>query len=74
MTVFRWADFETAAPELAAQGRELIARFGFVLVGTIRRDGTPRISPVEARVVQGHLMLVMIRGTHKARDVMRDSR
>jgi len=72
--VFRWADFESAAPELAAQGRELIDRQGFVLLGTIRRDGTPRISPVEARVVQGHLMLVMIRGTHKAHDVLRDAR
>jgi len=72
--VFGWADFESAAPELAAQGRELIDRQGFVLLGTIRRDGTPRISPIEARVVQGHLMLVMIRGTHKARDVLRDSR
>jgi hypothetical protein len=72
--VFRWADFESATPELAAQARELIDRSGFVLVGTIRRDGAPRISPVEARVVQGHLMLVMIRGTHKARDVLRDSR
>jgi hypothetical protein len=72
--VFRWADFESAAPELAARGRELIDRSGFVLLGTIRRDGTPRISPVEARVVQGHLMLVMIRGTHKARDVLRDPR
>ena len=72
--MFRWADFESVAPELAAQGRELIDRQGFVLLGTIRRDGTPRISPVEARVVQGHLMLVMIRGTHKAHDVLRDSR
>jgi hypothetical protein len=59
---------------LAARGRELIDRFGYVLVGTIRRDGTPRISPVEARVVQGQLMLVMIRDTHKARDVLRDPR
>jgi pyridoxamine 5'-phosphate oxidase-like protein len=74
LTVFRWADFERAAPDLAAQGCALIERFGFVLAGTIRRDGTPRISPVEARVVQGNLMLVMIRGTHKARDVVRDSR
>jgi len=74
LTVLRWADFEGAAPDLAVQARELIDRSGFVLVGTIRRDGTPRISPVEARVVQGHLMLVMIRGTHKARDLLRDSR
>jgi Pyridoxamine 5'-phosphate oxidase len=72
--VFTWADFEQAAPELAARGRELIDRFGYVLLGTIRRDGTPRISPVEARVVRGRLMVVMIRDTHKARDVLRDPR
>jgi hypothetical protein len=72
--VFCWADLETAAPQLAARGRELIDRFGYVLLGTIRRDGTPRISPVEARVVEGQLMIVMIRGTHKARDVLRDPR
>jgi hypothetical protein len=69
-----WADFETAAPMLAAQGRELIERFRFVLVGTIRSDGTPRISPVEARIVRGHLMLVMIPDTLKARDLLRDPR
>lgn len=70
--MFRWIDFEAAAPEVAAQGRELIERFRFVLVGTIRQDGTPRISPVEAHIVRGHLMLVMIPGTLKARDLLRD--
>ena len=59
--MFQWANFEAAAPLLAAHGRELIERFRFVLVGTIRSDGTPRISPVEAHIVRGHLMLVMIR-------------
>ena len=54
--------------------RELIERFRFVLVGTIRSDGTPRISPVEAHIVGGHLMLVMIPGTLKARDLLRDPR
>jgi len=72
--MFRWTDFETAAPELAAQGCELIERFRFVLVGTIRQDGTPRISPVEAHLVRGHLMLVMIADTLKARDLLRDPR
>ncbi|HLG78000.1 MAG TPA: pyridoxamine 5'-phosphate oxidase family protein [Ktedonobacteraceae bacterium] len=73
-TMFPWANLEAAAPILAAQGRELIEHFRFVLVGTMRRDGTPRISPVEARLVQGHLMLVMIPDTLKARDLLRDSR
>jgi hypothetical protein len=72
--MFTWANFEAAAPLLAAQGRELIERFRFVLVGTIRRDGTPRISPVEAHIVRGHMMLVMIPGTLKARDLLRDPR
>ena len=72
--MFHWADFEAAAPELAAQGRELIERFRFVLAGTIRRDGTPRISPVETHIVSGHLMLVMISGTRKAGDLLRDPR
>ncbi len=72
--MFQWANFEAAASTLAAQGRELIERFRFVLVGTIRSDGTPRISPVEAHIVRGHLMLVMIPGTLKARDLLRDPR
>lgn len=72
--MLRWADFEPAAPEVAARGHQLIERFRFVLAGTIRRDGTPRISPVEAHLVRGHLMLVMISGTLKARDLLRDQR
>jgi hypothetical protein len=74
MGSLRWAEFAAAAPELAAQGRVLIERFGFVIVGTICADGTPRISPVAAHLVSGDLILVMIPGTHKARDVVRDNR
>jgi Pyridoxamine 5'-phosphate oxidase len=69
-----WADFEAAAPELAAESRELIERFGYLFVGTIRRDGTPRISPVEANVVGDHLMLVLMAGTLKVGDLVRDPR
>src|SRR5260370_1055749 len=74
MGSLRWAGFEAAASELAAQRRALIECFGFVLAGTIRADGTPRISPVAAHLVSGNLMLVMIPGTQKAREVLRDSR
>jgi Pyridoxamine 5'-phosphate oxidase len=72
--VFSWAHFEAAAPEVAAAGREQIERFHYLYLGTIRKDGTPRISPVEAHLVRGHLMLVMIAGTLKARDLRRDPR
>jgi hypothetical protein len=69
-----WADFETGAPELGRAARGLIERFGFVFAGTVRRDGAPRISPVEAHIVRAQLMLVMIAASHKARDLDRDPR
>jgi hypothetical protein len=72
--VLRWSDFAASAPEVAQPVLALIKRHGFVFAGTIRRDGTPRISPVEAHVVRDELMLVMIEGTLKARDLMRDPR
>jgi hypothetical protein len=70
----RWADFEAAAPELASLGRERLEGLGFALVGTIRRDGTPRISPVEVRFVQGELAMNMVSDSLKARDLDRDPR
>jgi Pyridoxamine 5'-phosphate oxidase len=70
----RWADFEEAAPELAALGRERIERFGFAFIGTIRKDGGPRVTPVELHLVAGDLALCMIPGSLKARDLLRDPR
>jgi hypothetical protein len=69
-----WAELEAAAPELAGPARALIERFRFVLLGTIRRDGTPRISPLEAHIVRGRLTHCLIARTLKARDVRRDPR
>jgi hypothetical protein len=70
----RWAEFEAAAPELAALGRERIERFGFVFLGTIRKDGGPRINPVEAHFVGDELTHALMRGSVKARDLLRDPR
>jgi Pyridoxamine 5'-phosphate oxidase len=70
----RWIGFETGVPELGRVARSLIEGPGFVYAGTVRRDGGPRISPVEARIVRGHLMLVMIAASQKARDLGRDPR
>jgi Pyridoxamine 5'-phosphate oxidase len=70
----RWADFDVAAPRLAAVGIRMLLGPGVVLVGTIRRDGTPRISPVEPFVLDGELWLSMLWGSHKAADLARDPR
>jgi predicted pyridoxine 5'-phosphate oxidase superfamily flavin-nucleotide-binding protein len=72
--VLTWAEFERAAPEIAAHGRGLIERFQFVLVGTLTKDGSPRINPCEAYVIDGHLLVNMIPQSLKALDLLRDPR
>jgi hypothetical protein len=47
---------------------------GVLLVVTIRKDGTPRLSPVEPFILDGDLWLSMMWLSHKARDLLRDDR
>lgn len=70
----RWADFERAAPELAALGLEGFREQNLCLVGTLRADGWPRISPVEVYVANGDLMLGMMPSSRKVADLRRDPR
>jgi hypothetical protein len=70
----RWEELEAAAPELASHGREVIDQFGFVFVGTLRRDGGPRVNPAEAHLVEGELCLSMLPRSLKALDLLRDPR
>ena len=70
----RWATFESAAPVLASFGRERILATGILLLGTLRADGWPRISPCEAYLVNEELLLGMMPGSKKVHDLKRDSR
>ena len=69
-----WAEFETAAPELAQLGRTIFERDEVALIGTIRRDGSPRISPCEPDISNGRLYFGMIWQSYKALDLLRDPR
>ena len=69
-----WSEFEKAAPEIAQLGEERFDRSGVVLVGTVRKDGSPRISPVEPLITQGQLFLGMMWRSKKALDLIRDPR
>jgi hypothetical protein len=40
-----WGALEAAAPEIARLGRERLHAAGVALLGTLRRDGSPRITP-----------------------------
>jgi hypothetical protein len=65
---------ERAQPRLAGLARARLVGPGVVLVGTARRDGTPRISPVEPFLLDGELWLSMMWRSAKARDLLRDPR
>jgi pyridoxamine 5'-phosphate oxidase-like protein len=70
----RWDAFEAACPALAALGLERMEPNHLCFVGTLRRDGSPRISPVEPYFVDGELMIGMMWRSKKALDLLRDPR
>ncbi|MGH9429051.1 MAG: pyridoxamine 5'-phosphate oxidase family protein, partial [Terriglobia bacterium] len=70
----RWAEFTAACPELAEMAQRRFVRDQLVLVGTLRTDGWPRISPCEVDIAAGHLFLGMMWRSTKALDLLRDSR
>lgn len=69
-----WGDFTAAAPSLARSGRERLDRAGVALLGTLRKDGAPRISPVEPVFTERHLLIGVMPWSLKARDLVRDPR
>jgi hypothetical protein len=71
--VATWAEFELADAQLATFGRErLDGRVSFH--ATLRRDGSPRVHPVETWVAAGLLMVRFRRESPKVREVARDAR
>jgi hypothetical protein len=69
-----WSRFAAEAPELAALARSRFEEPGVALLGTLRRDGAPRIDPVEPHFVGDALVLGAMRGTPKAHALRRDPR
>jgi hypothetical protein len=70
-----WVEFQQAAPHVAAVFERRHAATGnLCFLGTLRRDGSPRISPMEPRFFEGDLWLVGMPGTMKFADLARDPR
>lgn len=68
-----WAEFERAAPELAAFGRERLD--GQVCFhATLRVDGSPRVHPVEPWIATGLLLERFRARSPKVDEVARDGR
>ena len=69
-----WAEIEAAAAELAARARASFDAHKHKVLATLRRDGSPRISGIEATIADGELWLGMMPGSRKALDLRRDPR
>jgi hypothetical protein len=69
-----WAEFEAAAPELAARVRALLDAHAHKTLATIRRDGSPRISGTESQFADGELWIGSMWNARKALDLRRDPR
>jgi hypothetical protein len=69
-----WGQFQASDPTIAGKGEERFDQAGLILLGTIRKDGRPRISPVEPVITDGELYLGMMWQSKKALDLLRDPR
>ena len=71
-----WAEFETAAPDIAAEAQRLIyARGdGEALLATVHDGDLPRIHPINVAIVDGRLYAFVIARSPKRSDLERDGR
>lgn len=71
-----WEDFARSSPGLAEVGAGLLFQFGVGLafLATVRPDGGPRVHPVCPVLADGHLYVLIMPGSPKKTDLLRDGR
>ena len=69
-----WSEFEAEAPELAARALRYLEAGTHKTLATLRKDGSPRISGIEAEIAAGQLQFGSMLDAMKARDLLRDGR
>jgi Pyridoxamine 5'-phosphate oxidase len=72
--VASFADFATAEPEVAARVQAALDAHRHKVLATLRSDGSPRVSGIEASVVDGELWLAGMPRSAKFADLRRDPR
>ena len=70
----RWDEFAVACPRIAELAQDRFAADQVVMVGTLRADGSPRVSGQEPDFAADRLCLGMMWRSRKALDLMRDPR
>ena len=69
-----WQDVEQAEPEFAQRVRELFDAHKHKTIATLRADGSPRISGIEAMFEAGELVFASMPNARKGADLRRDPR
>ncbi len=69
-----WSRFRDEAEDLAARVEDRFAANLHHVIGTIRADGTPRLSGTEVAIAEGEVTIGMMSGSRKLADVQRDRR
>lgn len=69
-----WGEIEAAEPDFARRVAERFDKYKHKVIATLRKDGSPRVSGIEAEFRDGEITLGMMPGSLKARDVQRDPR
>jgi hypothetical protein len=72
--VTAWQDVEQAEPEFAQRVRELFDAHRHKTIATVRADGAPRISGIEAVFEDGELVFGSMPDARKGADLRRDPR
>jgi len=69
-----WSGFEHEAPDLAAAVHARLTASLHSILGTLRTDGSPRLTGLEVHFGEGELWLAMMPDSRKADDLRRDPR
>lgn len=69
-----WQEVEQAAPEFAQRVRALFDAHRHKTIATLRADGSPRISGIEALFEDGRLVFGSMPNARKGADLRRDPR
>ena len=70
----RWHEVQREAPEFAERARKVFDSFKHKTLATLRADGSPRISGIEADFWQDDLWLGSMPDSRKGEDLRRDPR
>ncbi len=70
----KWSQFRVAATQIGELAQEAFEDQHLAILGTLRRDGWPRISPCEVYFVGDEMLLGMMQESAKVVDLRRNSR